>query len=368
MCDNMLERIGQERIHKIIKDNLPVGFSIVDSKGTIVDFNKAAEVITGFTKAEVVGMSHFQVFHGTSDKNACPLLKHTLLEHEEVVATESSIMKKNGDYIFISATSFPLVDDEGIFLGGVILFRDITISKKMAREHENILSMFAHDMKNPVMTSGGLISRLLSGKAGKLSEKQQNYLDIVSSNLDKVEKLVSDFLEFSKLDTEECTPKLEPFNIVSVINKVIGIIKLEANHKNVRITFDYPHDFSGIINADSMMMDRLITNLLGNALKYSHQDGNIKIELSSSDKEIIVQITDTGIGIPENKLPYIFDAFFQVNRDVKGSGLGLAIARNIIEAHGGRIWVESTSGVGTTFSFTLPKKRIGSAHERRKNV
>ena len=219
--------------------------------------------------------------------------------------------------------------------------------------------MFAHDMKNPIMTSGGFVSRLLSDKAGKLTEKQHNYLDIVSDNLNRVENLVCEFLEFSKLETQEYTPKPEPINIVSVINKLIGAVELEADKKNIKILFEYPEDFSEIIHVDSMMLDRLITNLLGNAFKYSDPGGTVTVALSTRGKEILVQVKDTGIGIPENELPYLFDAFFQVNRDSKGSGLGLAIAKTIIEAHGGRIWVESTSGAGSTFSFTLPRAKEG---------
>ena len=104
-----------------------------------------------------------------------------------------------------------------------------------------------------------------------------------------------------------------------------------------------------------MMLDRVITNLLSNAVKYSEPEGRITVHLAKGNKDILVQVTDTGIGIPEQHIPFLFDAFFQVRRDAKGSGLGLAIAKTIIEAHGGRIWVESTVGTGTTFSFTLPR-------------
>lgn len=351
----MLDSMEQIKIHEIITHNLPVGFSIVDKEGIVIEFNRAAEKITGYEKNDVIGKSHLEIFHGSTDKKACPLFKHALLERKQIVATEANIRKKNGDLIILSVTAFALLNNDGDFLGGVELFRDITEYKKLERERKNILSMFAHDMKNPIVTSGGFLSRLLAGKAGALTNKQQDYLEFIRDDLQKVENLISSFLEFSRLETKEYKPMPGPFDLEMAINKVIALSRIEADKKNIEIIFDSPQENPVIINADSMMINRVITNLLNNALKYTHPEGTITVKLSESDKDTLVHVTDTGVGISEDHLPYIFDAFFRVSRDSIGSGLGLAITKTIIEAHGGRLWVESTSGVGSTFSFTLPK-------------
>jgi len=354
------EEIDQKKIYEIITRNLPIGFSIVNKEGIIVDFNTTAEAITGFRKTEVLGRSHYQILHGGSDSQAtCPLLKHALQQREKIVETESIIRKKNGKQIIISVTAFPMIDDKGNLIGGVELFRDITSRKKLERERKNMLSMFAHDIKNPVMTSAGFLSRILSEKAGKLTEKQKNYLEIVNENLGKIENLITNFLEFSRLETEKYIPKIEYYDIVSAIKKIAEIMAIDADKKNIKILFKCPEKYPNIIPADPIMMDRVITNLLGNALKYSKPGGTIKIELSELDEDVIVHVTDTGIGIPEDQIPYIFDAFFRVSRDSKGSGLGLAITKTIIEAHEGRLSVESSLGKGSTFSFCLPKKESG---------
>jgi len=109
------------------------------------------------------------------------------------------------------------------------------------------------------------------------------------------------------------------------------------------------------INADEAMVNRVIANLIGNAIKYTNSDGEINVRLLNRDSDILVQVRDTGIGIPSDKLPFLFDAFYRVDNNQKGSGLGLSIAKTIVEAHGGKIWVESIIGKGSTFSFTLPK-------------
>lgn len=345
----------KQQIYDIIIDNLPVGFSIVDKDGIIIDFNNTAEKITGYTKKGVIGKSHLKMLHGTDDKDACPLFKHALQKHEQLIATEATIMKKNGDFIAVSVTTSPLFDSNGNFIGGIELFRDMTELKRLERERKNILSMFVHDMKNPVIAAGGFISRLLSGKAGPLSETQKNYLELVKEELEGLQGLITDFLEFSRFEATECKPVLGPFNMEASMRKHIEIAKVEAEKKNIAINFE-TCEAEAVTNADAMLISRVITNLLDNAIKYTNPGGAVTVRLDERSEDILVQVTDTGIGIPEEHLPYIFDAFYRGKRDLKGSGLGLSIAKTIVEAHGGRIWVESIPGKGSTFSFTLPKK------------
>ena len=345
----------KQQIYDIIIDNLPVGFSIVDKDGIIIDFNNTAEKITGYTKKGVIGKPHLRMLHGTDDKDACPLFRHALQKHEQLIATEATIMKKNGDFIDASVTTSPLFDSNGNFIGGIEIFRDITELKRLERERKNILSMFAHDMKNPVITAEGFISRILSGKTGPLTEMQKNYLELVKEELDGLQGLITDFLEFSRFEATECKPVLRPFNMEASMRKHIEIAKVEAEKKNIAINFE-TCEAEAVTNADAMLISRVITNLLDNAIKYTNPGGAVTVRLDERGEDILVQVTDTGIGIPEDHLPYIFDAFYRGKRDLKGSGLGLSIAKTIVEAHGGRIWVESIPGKGSTFSFTLPKK------------
>jgi two-component system phosphate regulon sensor histidine kinase PhoR len=320
------------KIHDIIIKNLPMGYSVVDEKGTIIDFNHAAEEITGYSKTEVIGKSHLDMLHSTPDKDACPLFKHALIRRKETIATEASIKKKNGDIITIGVTAFPLVNDIGNFIGGVELFRDITESKRLQRERKDILSMFAHDMKNPIVTSGGFLSRLLSGKLGAFTDKQEDYLELIMDELNALEGLITSFLQFSRLESKEYKPVLGPFNIGIAIEKNIEVLKVEADKKKVKICFKYPEEMSPTINADAEMITRVITNLLDNAIIYSGTGGTVTVSISDLGKDILVQIIDTGMGIPEKHLPYIFDPFYRASRNSKGSGLGLSIVKTIVEA------------------------------------
>ena len=236
----------------------------------------------------------------------------------------------------------------------LLAIEDITKFRKLERERKNILSMFAHDMKNPAVISEGFLSRLISGKAGALTEEQQNYLEIIHSELNKLSQLISDFLQFSRFEAIEYKPVHAPFNIEEEIRKNIEAEKVEAEKKKIIIGLEQPDTITPIVNADAAMVNRVIRNLLVNAIKYTGPGGTVTIKISDKSNEILVSVKDTGIGITKDHLPYIFDTFYRAGNS-KGSGLGLSIAKTIIEGHGGRIWAESIPDNGSTFSFTLPK-------------
>jgi two-component system, OmpR family, phosphate regulon sensor histidine kinase PhoR len=344
----------EQNLYDVLVSNLPVGFSRVDKDGVIIEFNKAAESITGYSKEEVTGKLHLAILHGTTDANICPLFV-ALREGTQKIATQTTLRTKSEEYILVAVTAFPLFDSAGAFVGGVELFRDITKFKRLERERRNVLSMFAHDMKNPIITAEGFLSRVLSGKMGPLTGKEAEYLSVVKSELQIVERLLRDFLEFSKYETKEYRPAIGPFDIALAISGQIVASSVEADEKDIKIRFEY----SGTpveVNADAAMISRVIANLVDNAINYTGPGGTITVKLVERESDVLVQVEDTGVGIQEDKLPHVFDAFFRVDKCKKGTGLGLTIAKMIMEAHGGKIWLKSTFGKGSIFGFSLPKK------------
>lgn len=349
----LLVFIKEQQLYEIIMNNLPLGFLVVDKNGAVVELNDVAEKITGYAKNDLAGKPHVDIFYGAAGKDACPLYRNSLHYHEPAVGVECTIKKKTGEPVVLLITSAPLIDLDGRFLGGVELFRDITASKKLERERKNILSMFAHDMKNPVITAEGFLDRILTGRADK-SELREEYLGIIRENLKMLEHLIKDFLEFSRLEGKEYKPLLAGFDIGKEIRKQIADAKIGADKKDIQIAVNLEENIP-MINADAVMIKRAITNLIDNAIKYSNPGGTVSVNLFNRDKDILVEVKDAGIGISEEHLPYIFDVFYRVNRDLKGSGLGLYIAKTIVEAHNGTIGLESRPGLGSTFRITLPK-------------
>jgi len=238
----------------------------------------------------------------------------------------------------------------------LLAIEDITELRKLASEKRNIYSMFAHDMKNPLLTSEGFLGRIISGKAGALTEKQQKYLKVALSELGKVSQLIAAFLEFSRFEARENQPVFAPVDIAAEIRKNIEAEKLEAEKRQIFLSFAPPDTAISLVNADAAMINRVIGNILDNAIKHTHAGGAVTVSLTGRDSEVLVSVKDTGAGIPPDHLPYIFDAFYRVERGSKGSGLGLAIARTIVELHGGKMWAQSTLCKGSTFCFTLLKR------------
>ena len=226
--------------------------------------------------------------------------------------------------------------------------------KKFEAERESILSMFAHDIKNAIVPSTWLLSRMLSGKSRIADEDMASIRD----GLITAEHLLAEFIEFSRLQAKEYKPIWGTFDIKKVVLKQIEIAKLKAFEKNIQIDCTFSDDPFPILMADRAMMERVIANLLDNAVKYTHEGGFVDIRIEEMETKVLVQIRDSGLGIPEEHVPNIFNSFYRVPGNEKGSGLGLSIAKTIVKAHGGDIWVESIPGKGSTFSFTIPQVKL----------
>jgi two-component system phosphate regulon sensor histidine kinase PhoR len=346
----------EQAVYKTVIISLPIGFSMVDRNGIIVDFNRAAQDITGYSREEVIGKSHLELFHGTSDPEACPLMKFAIRDKAQTVEAEASIKKKNGDLIMLSLTTMPLFNEQGDFTGAVEIFRDITDLKRQARARKNILSMFAHDMKNPLATAGGFLARLLAGKAGVLAQKQQKALAVIQEEFNKLSDLLADFLEYSRVEAKQYQPAFRTVHIVKHMRRNIEVVRTEAEELQMTVRLDVDETTPETIQADPAMVDRAVANLLNNALAHAGEGSAITLRLAGRGDDILVSVADTGRGIPADKLPYLFDAFYRTSKNHGGSGLGLFIVKTIVEAHGGRIWAESKPGEGSAFIFTLPKQ------------
>ncbi|MEW6584078.1 MAG: HAMP domain-containing sensor histidine kinase [Nitrospirota bacterium] len=222
-------------------------------------------------------------------------------------------------------------------------------------DKHDVFSMCVHDMKTPVMVAKAFLSKLSSRISESLNENEASYFDIVKGNLDKLDRLIKEIMEFVHLERYE--PRLGPVNIIRTVMESIGDMKAAADEKNIRIYFYQKkglHELTPVVRGDQGMIKRAVTNLLENAVKYTYPEGVVTVQLSSMEDRLVIQIQDTGIGIPEHLLPYVFAPFYRCNSYAEGTGLGLFFVKAIVEGHGGQIHAESSNGKGSTFSFTLP--------------
>ena len=249
-----------------------------------------------------------------------------------------------------------LLNDSGDLIGGVEAFQDITRLKTLEREKDNLVSMFAHDMKSALTIIGGFVLRLIK-KWKQLDEgKQRDYLEIIRRESGRLESLVNDFLEFSRLQAGRLKLNLSATSLDKELMELSDAYQLKASQAGLRLELKNEEELPVII-CDSNKVRRVFSNLLDNAIKFSKDKGTITLSTHANPEEVIVEVKDEGIGIEANELPYVFDSFHRGRgaEQREGFGLGLASVKAIIEGHGGRISVESEVGKGSVFSVFLPK-------------
>jgi signal transduction histidine kinase len=222
------------------------------------------------------------------------------------------------------------------------------------KEERQIWSTLLHDIRKPLATSKGFLSRLLLHKAGTLTPKQKEYLEIIHWNNKDIESLLDQFSHILKMRLKHPAPDFGAFDISAHVSNIVDAVSVEAEQKGITISLENSvHEH--VVHADRTMVSRIFRNLIDNSLKHTENGGTITILVTERDHDILIQIKDTGEGIPADKLQKIFSPFYQVHSSALGSGLGLYIVKKLVEMQGGDIWLESVQGKGTTISFTLMK-------------
>jgi signal transduction histidine kinase len=228
-------------------------------------------------------------------------------------------------------------------------------------ELQSFYHVLSHELKTPLTAANEFVSIVLDGLAGTLSETQREYLGLVKDSCDQIALELNDLLDATRVDTGKLSIAPRPTSMARVVSQAVAAMDLTARGKGVRLQqVIAPHLPDALI--DERRIAQVLVNLLSNALKFTPAGGEITVRVSDDPQrpaEIRVSVSDTGRGIPPAELGRIFDQLYQIRRDdatVQGGlGLGLYISQEVVKLHGGEIWVESTVGQGSTFSFTVPQ-------------
>ncbi|WP_373517706.1 sensor histidine kinase [Pricia sp.] len=228
---------------------------------------------------------------------------------------------------------------------------------------KDFLGNVSHELKTPLFTVQGYIETLLDGAMNDKNVRKK-YLLRASKGVDRLIYIVKDLDLITKLEVGELNLDKENFDIVELIQSIFDQLEMKAGKRNIVLTFDMEYPQPIYVLADKEKIEQVITNLLVNSIKYGRRDGTTEVSVENLIKnKVIVRITDNGEGIPKRYIPRLFERFYRVDqsgsRKEGGSGLGLAIVKHIIEAHEEKIYVESEIEVGSEFSFTLEKSKVG---------
>jgi signal transduction histidine kinase len=225
------------------------------------------------------------------------------------------------------------------------------------RAKSEFVSTMTHELKTPLLSSLGYLDLLLSGRAGDVGQRHGKFVQKAFDNMERLKDLVEDLVDFSTLERGLDGTVLSVFNFTSILEKQIGIAEMQAREKSIEISKQVPKDPIAV-KADMSQIGQALSNLLGNAVKFTNRGGSIKVTVESVDQTARVEVTDTGIGIPPEHLDLVFDRFYQVDssstRRFGGTGIGLSIVKTVTELHHGEYGVSSTPGVGSTFWFSIP--------------
>lgn len=229
--------------------------------------------------------------------------------------------------------------------------------KKISKRKTDFVSSVSHELRTPLTSIKGYASILLTGKLGNLPAEVRERLDKINRHSDELVHMVNDLLDISRMESGKATMHPEPLDLKNIVEKVSDLLSVQLKEKYLDLSVDIAVNANTVF-ADLNQIERVFINIIGNAIKFTPEKGKITIISRKIDKEVQIDITDTGYGIPQETLTAIFEEFYRVdnpiNQQVKGTGLGLALVKHIIEAHKGKIWAKSKVGEGSTFSFTLP--------------
>jgi len=343
--------------HFIIQ-SMADGVITVDGKLRITDLNRAGEKLIGYSRKEALGRFCGEILKSSLCGRECPM--KMAMKHGEAVSREAILQNRLGQKIEIMLAASALRDDQGNLWGGVETFRDIGPFKLLEKERRYLVGMFAHDLKTPVVAVAGLLNRLRQGKVGELNQEQTAYIATIYQEMQRLEKLITNFLDFARLDLHIITPTPRAIQVEKECREVVNRFQALAEAKGIDLQMEFPQEVI-VLQADPLLFQRALGNLLENAIKYSPPQGNVVLAVHDSGAEVQFALKDQGPGIAPQDLPHLFDLLYRGKSAAKeetGLGLGLAIVKRIIDAHGGRLWVESEEGRGATFFFTLPRLTV----------
>ena len=244
---------------------------------------------------------------------------------------------------------------EGKTVGRVCILRDVSQLKEIDTLKSEFVSTVSHDLRSPLTLMRGYATML--EMAGALNDQQRNYVRMIVQGVDNMAKLVNNLLDLGRIDFGVGL-QLESIPVLDIIERVTGALQLQAKQKKISLGVEIPKDLPHAIEADQALLHQALYNLVENALKYTPDGGEVTMQLQTLDESLIFAVKDSGIGIPATDLPRLFEKFYRgTNREAlakRGTGLGLAIVKSIAERHGGKVWVESELGKGSTFYLRVP--------------
>ncbi|MEN8243073.1 MAG: ATP-binding protein, partial [Chloroflexota bacterium] len=339
------------------------GVLVTDNQNVITLFNDAAENMLEINRDQIVGqpLDSFTGLFGNAAQswmNTIHSWSRSEQPDQNLEMYSERIILEDGRVIAVHISP---VSSRHEFLGTISIFRDITHQVEVDRLKSEFVATVSHELRTPMTPIKGYVEFLLMGGAGELNEQQLQFVNIIKSNLDRLSILVNDLLDVSRIEAGKVALSFQPIDLEETLDQVVQSILQQSKEeaRPVEIKTKLPRKLSSVYG-DTERLRQIINNLIDNAYKYAPENSTITIKVTEKDQKIQVDVVDQGIGIFPDEQDKIFERFYRGENHLvmatAGTGLGLPIVKELVEMHGGELWVTS-SGVpneGSTFSFTLP--------------
>lgn len=348
---------------ELILNSAGEGICGLDRQMNVSFLNPAAATMLGYQSNEAIGDSIQIVLSGPLSDGIpcqspeCPIYA-TLTEGKVQYGADRPFWRKDGTTFPVEYISAP-IRERGEIVGAVLTFKDITERHEIERMKDEFISVVSHELRTPLTAIRGALGLLAGGVLANQPEKSQRMLHIAVENTDRLLRLLNDILDMERMTSGKTTPAKQRCNAAELMRQTADAMQATIEKAAIAIGVE-PVEVP--VWADPDRLIQIFINLLSNAIKFSPPGSTVWLTASVQEGEVLFQVRDRGRGIPSDKLETIFERFQQVDssdsRAHGGTGLGLAICQKIVQQHGGRIWVESQLGEGSTFFFTIPMPPI----------
>ncbi|MFP5116273.1 cell wall metabolism sensor histidine kinase WalK [Bacillaceae bacterium C204] len=341
---------GERRKLSSVLSYMTDGVIATDRKGRVILINEPAAEMLNVSRETVLTQPIVELLD-LDDTNSF----EDLLEEKDSIILDYSTNKER----YFLRANFSVIQKETGFVNGLIaVLHDITDQEKIDAERREFVANVSHELRTPLTTMRSYLEALADG-AWRDEEIAPNFLEVTRTETERMIRLVNDLLQLSKMDSTDYRLTIEWVNFVDFFDRIIDRFEM-SKEQNVTFKRKLPKH-AIFVEVDEDKMTQVLYNIISNALKYSPEGGQVTFSMKEKDEQIIVSISDQGVGIPKENIGKIFDRFYRVDkartRKLGGTGLGLAIAKEMVNAHGGAIWVTSEEGKGTKISFSLPYER-----------
>ncbi|MCE4051201.1 MULTISPECIES: two-component system histidine kinase PnpS [Bacillaceae] len=346
------QEIQQDRLGTLI-ENIGSGLLLIDSRGYINLVNRAYKDLFTVNSSDYLYKLYYHVIEHREISDLV----------EEIFMTEHKVVKQLQLTINFEKKSFqvygvPIIGTNDMWMGILLVFHDITELKKLEQIRKDFVANVSHELKTPITSIKGFSETLLDGAMDN-REALVEFLQIILKESDRLQSLIQDLLDLTKLEQHNFSLVKEPINILDILEEVSKLLANKADAKNLILDFQRPSE-EVWIEGDRARLIQVFMNLISNAISYTPSGGKVSVSVENKERDVLVFVADTGIGIERSEIPRIFERFYRVDkarsRNSGGTGLGLAIVKHLVELHKGLIKVDSEVGEGTTFTILLHKK------------